>query len=117
MIDDDFNFDDDENPKAERPAFFIGADVTPAELLVLEEMHRNGASPEFRGAGLVLFTIEDEETGEEHWEEGEAKRWQKIMQWPREPRIDEALAFRLNADARLEARFWPRLLAARSGQA
>jgi hypothetical protein len=113
---DDLSLEDDNSAPAQRPAFVVAPAATPAELLVLEEMHRNGARPEYAGAGILLFVAIDEETGAEDWDEGQGAKWQKIMSWPRVPTIAEAEAWKANAEARLNAAYWDRLQRARSGQ-
>jgi hypothetical protein len=114
---DDLNLEDDNSAAGPRPALYVAPAATPAELIVLEQMHREGARPEYAGAGCVLFTAEDEATGAEIWDEGQAAKWRKLMRWPRDPTIAEATAWKENAEARLLAAFWDRLQAARLGQA
>jgi len=86
----------------------------------------------------IIFTITDEETGEEKWDVGtslqptlisepgekrryanqpmsEGERWRRIMGWPvgSEPTPDQARQWMQNAQARLVAKWLPRLRWAR----
>lgn len=114
-------FGDPADKRASRgPAFYAPPMATTRELFVFEEMHRKG-SADFPGAGEILFTCEDEETGEEIWDppaapafRDEAKRWQRIMKWPTVPTVAEAVAFQNNAVAALLSAWWDRLAAARA---
>jgi hypothetical protein len=115
---DDLELEDEEDgAQAPAPAFYVSPPATEAELILIEQMHRTGARPEFRGAGVMIFTRDDEETGVETWDEGASARWQAIMRWPREPTIAEAMAWQANANARLLALFWDRLEAVSAGEA
>jgi hypothetical protein len=116
MIEDLELEEEDSGARPPGPAFYTTPAATEAEMHVIELMHRTGARPEFRGAGVVIFTREDEETDGEIWEDGEAAHWRKIMSWPRDPTIAEAMAWQRNADARLEAFYWDRIEAVRTGR-
>ncbi|WP_338830440.1 hypothetical protein [Bradyrhizobium sp. 27S5] len=107
-----------ERRAAQGPALVIPATLGPAELLVLEQMHRMGDDP---ACNRVLFVDTDEASGEEIWappakgdriDEGE--RWKAIMRWPVIPDIRDAEAFKANALAARLAKWWDRLKAARA---
>jgi hypothetical protein len=75
------------------------------ELQALEMMHRDGASREFKGHGVLLFT-----------EDGKLENdnvWQKVMNWPCLPTLAEAEAWKFNAEARLLAKWSDTLATAR----
>lgn len=96
----------DDNADAERqPALIVGRPCSPDELLLIEYAHRHGSR--FPGACHVIFTTA--ENGPEEFDPGEAKRWQGIMTWPREPTLSEAMAFQQNARAALQHECWGKL--------
>jgi hypothetical protein len=99
------------------PALVVSAPMADRELRIAELCHRfaNVASRK------LIFTTENEETGEEEWETTiitdratgaatvrriDAEQWQAIMSWPREPTIEEVLAFQANAIARAQVDLW-----------
>jgi hypothetical protein len=96
--------DDDGAPKP-GAALYIGDFMGDRELLITEGMHREAAR-DFPGSGLCMFTQLNDETGEEFWDEGEGARWQRLMKWPREPTIEEAMAWQAYINARAKAALW-----------
>jgi hypothetical protein len=95
---------DDEGAPKPGAALYIGAFMSDRELLITERMHREAAR-DFPGSGLCMFTQLNDD-GEEVWDEGEGARWRKLMQWPREPTIEEATAFQAYINARAKAALW-----------
>jgi hypothetical protein len=106
MIDDlSLDPDDDGAPKR-APALYVSPPATFAELFAMEQAHREAAR-DYPGAGEIIFTAMNDETGAEDWdEEKSARHWQRLMKWPRLPTITEALAFQANANARMQAALW-----------
>jgi hypothetical protein len=107
-----------EDTKTERgPAFLKLPECGVHELAALELMFRNGARPEFRGSGLALYSVLDEDSGGEFLERDIATKWRALMGWPdtgRYPTIEECLAFRLTQEGKLIAAHWGALKAARA---
>jgi hypothetical protein len=102
------------------PALISCWTAGPAEILVLEEMHRKGAAA-FPGSTKVMFTAQDDTTGEETWPAPMPPDfvdiglvWQRLMDWPVVPIPDVAQAFVLSARLGLLAAWWDRLAAARA---
>ena len=97
--------------KRSQPAFIVGDKAASDEVLrLMERMHRVGGA-KYPGALDPIFTIVDEDSGEEVLDEGEADRWQARMGWPRQPSLAEVEAFKLNRLATMRAAYW-RLFAA-----
>ena len=107
---------------APEPALTVGQPLDDRELTMSERCHREAAR-EFVGAGEIIFTMTDEATGEEVWDTSpttigqgttgqitEAAKWRKIMNWPRDPTVAEALAWQWNANARAASKLWFSLL-------
>jgi hypothetical protein len=105
----DLTLDDDDSAPERRAAFMIAPAATQAEMLLIERMHREGGHPEYAGAGVVIFEDEEGELEPEN-----AALWRRLMKWPRLPTSAEAMAWKLNAEARQAVRFWDELQAARS---
>jgi hypothetical protein len=107
---------------APEPALTVGQPLADRELIISERCYRE-AKRDFPGAGEVIFTMTDEATGEEVWDTSpatigqgttgqitEAAKWRKIMGWPIDPTVAEALAWQANANARAAAKLWFSLL-------
>lgn len=107
----DLLLDDDDSTPVARPALVIAPAASQAEMLVIERTHREGGRPTYSGAGVVIF--EDEEG---NLEPENAVLWRKVMRWPRLPTAAQAMAWKLNAEARLQAEFWNEVEASRNGQ-
>jgi hypothetical protein len=58
------------------------------------------------GAGEIIVTAVNDETGEAVFEPESAQHWQPLMKWPRLPTPAEAEAWQRNADARKESALW-----------
>lgn len=118
MTEDYLGFEDPvERQAAQGPAFIVTEPLGPRELKVYHDMML--AVP--RAAREMVFTATDETTDEELWEVNPPPRyyhggehWQKIMDWPTVPTIEEAMAFKFNAQVSTLAAWWPRLAAARA---
>ena len=115
MIDDLLLEPDDEGQPPPGPALIIPANLSNRELIISEQIYRMRGH-DLACCGPIMFTTEMED-GTEIWDEREARRWQKMMGWPREPTIAEAQAFKMNADARVAAAEWFALFGTAPGRA
>jgi hypothetical protein len=94
-------FDDPETAAAARgPAFYAPWQCGPLELEVHERMHRVQA-PGCAGADVVLFEDDDDYDA--------PKIWQKLLDWPRPPTVEEIMAVKISREARLVAAYWGEL--------
>jgi hypothetical protein len=95
---------DDDGRLPPGPALVLGAQMPDRELRAAEQLYRMRGT-HLAAAQMVLFT-EEADDGSESWDQGQAAKWQRAMDWPRPPTIEEAQAFQLHAIARIEADLW-----------
>src|SRR5581483_12324953 len=104
-VEDDFDLTDDERAKEQRPFGLViptleaGMSLTDAE-----ERFRKSKTP-----FPVMFTVEDEKTGEEIWDAAaEGEKWRLVMSWPVVPSVAEAEQYQVHRIALAERAAWER---------
>jgi hypothetical protein len=117
----DLALETEEDNRPRLPGLAVPSTADDRELRIREYAYR--MFPDAAATELI-FTTENEETGEEQWEATivtdrvtgiettrrlEAEVWQKLMSWPREPTIEEAMASKANAMARAGVALWSAL--------
>jgi len=102
---DDFDLADDETAKEQRQLGLIIPTLEPGlSLSEAEDKFRKSKTP-----FPMMFTVEDEQTGEEIWETtAEGEKWRRVMEWPVVPSVAEVEQYQAHRIALAETALWER---------